>query len=166
MGINKLNEMVRQIRDLTGLKSSNDTSPIQYLPPNSQDLPLGSEFSNASSEPSNSRDGHNQDGLDFEGQDETPAASPQLTIDMDETYNEPSASTSAAPYSQFRGSNRSAFADEDDPEDFIGVEQAKELVVDIIQRMDLADIVPFDRWLKTMHITREPATGRRKAGSR
>ena len=111
MGINKLNEMVRQIRDLTGLKSSNDTSPIQYLPPtNSHDvLPILSEFSNASSDPSNSHDGHNIDSSDLDYREVTPSESPQLTIDVDENYSEPvnAATSSEHPLSLVRESESS-----------------------------------------------------------
>ncbi|KAK7107320.1 hypothetical protein V1264_015266 [Littorina saxatilis] len=224
MGINKLNEMVRQIRDLTGLKASNDTSPLQYLAPSgAQDmLPLMSEFSNASSDPSSSRDGHNLDTSDFDGREITPNGSPQLTIDVDEGGGEAvSASTSFdQPLSLTRESDSSdehsmkspstgrhldkseaspsfstvtghadegdvfqhqvatmnvakarellaqsselAFSDDDDdddPDDFIGVEQAKELLTDIIQRMDIKDMMVFDRWLKCMTIARDSFSG-------
>lgn len=49
--------------------------------------------------------------------------------------------------------------EDEEEEDFISVEQAKELVVDIVQRMDFMDIIHFDRWLKTMRINRSPTTG-------
>ncbi|PVD28830.1 hypothetical protein C0Q70_11425 [Pomacea canaliculata] len=225
MGINKLNEMVRQIRDLTGLKSTSDTSPMQYLVPNAQDLAMmGSELSSASSDPSNSRDGHNLDGIDLDCHDreDTPEASPQLTIDLEESEADAfETSTSAEPglahvvrdsdsgeeghlagspsmksqeesqnddsppsavsvdgdgTSMFRShvshegnfrdghdmSQRQMPADleeDEEEEDFISVEQAKELVVDIVQRMDFMDIIHFDRWLKTMRINRSPTTG-------
>jgi hypothetical protein len=98
MGINKLNEMVRQIRDLTGLKSSSDTSPLQFLTAGSQDtVPTISEVSNASSDPSSSRDGQLLDGSDCDGKDTSPNGSPQLTIDAGESCDEPvSATTSFA----------------------------------------------------------------------
>lgn len=216
MGINKLNEMVRQIRDLTGLKTSSDTSPLQYLASGSQDsLPLVSEVSNASSDPSSTRNGQLVDGSDFDGRETTPNGSPQLTIDVDESGMEPiNATTSfmnalresdssdeASPKStitekgqgkdmsslSFSAFRRSADAgdmfqhqvatmnvararemmtqsseeqdDEDDADDFISVEQAKELVTDIVQRMDIMDMVQFDRWLKSMTITRDAFSG-------
>ena len=49
--------------------------------------------------------------------------------------------------------------DEEEADDFIGVEQAKELLTDIIQRMDIMDMVHFDRWLKTMTIARDSFSG-------
>ena len=49
--------------------------------------------------------------------------------------------------------------EEEEAGDFIGVEQAKELVTDIIQRMDIMDMVHFDRWLKTMTIARDSFSG-------
>ena len=48
---------------------------------------------------------------------------------------------------------------EDDAEDFISMDQAKELVSDIVQRMDTADISNFQIWLKAMTIVRDPFTG-------
>lgn len=50
--------------------------------------------------------------------------------------------------------------DDDDPDDFIGVEQAKELLTDIIQRMDIKDMMVFDRWLKCMTIARDSFSGK------
>ncbi|XP_076445499.1 uncharacterized protein LOC143283209 [Babylonia areolata] len=220
MGINKLNEMVRQIRDLTGLKSSNDTSPLQYLAPSSsQDLlPIISDLSNTGSDPSSSRDGHIIENSDGDCREVTPNGSPQLTIDIDESYSEPiDASTSSdQPLSLVRESDSSdeqsvkspntgrveekvrmspSFQavseaseggdvfqhqvanmnvararemlaqaaeepdEEEDGEDFISLDQAKELVTDIIQRMDIMDMVHFDRWLKTMTIARDTFSG-------
>ena len=49
--------------------------------------------------------------------------------------------------------------DDEEADDFIGVEQAKELLTDIIQRMDIMDMVHFDRWLKTMTIARDSFSG-------
>ncbi|KAL8593755.1 hypothetical protein ACOMHN_032361 [Nucella lapillus] len=218
MGINKLNEMVRQIRDLTGLKSSNDTSPLQYLAPSStQDLlPVISDLSNTGSDPSSSRDGHIVDSSDVDWREATPNGSPQLSIVVDESYSEPidASVTSDQPLSLVRESDSSdeqsvkspnggrlgergrmspsysavpdpsegsdvfqhqvatmnvAKARElmlaqqaeeaDDDDDFISVEQAKELVTDIIQKMDIMDMVHFDRWLKSMTVARDAFSG-------
>ena len=49
--------------------------------------------------------------------------------------------------------------DDEEADDFIGVDQAKELLTDIIQRMDIMDMVHFDRWLKTMTIARDSFSG-------
>lgn len=220
MGINKLNEMVRQIRDLTGLKSSNDTSPLQYLAPSStQDLlPIISDLSNTGSDPSSSRDGHIVDSSDIDCREATPNGSPQLTIVVDESCTEPidASVTSDQPLSLVRESDSSdeqsvkspnvgkqaekgrmspSFSaaidategsdvfqhqvatmnaakareilaqtaeepdDDDEGDDFISIEQAKELLTDIIQRMDIMDMVHFDRWLKTMTIARDAFSG-------
>ena len=132
MGINKLNEMVRQIRDLTGLKSSNDTSPLQYLhPTSSQDmLPIVSEFSNASSDPSSSRDGHNLDSSDLDGRDVTPNGSPQLTIDVDESCTESAnaSTTLEHPLSLVRESDSSDEVEQSGKSPNVGRQEEKRVV--------------------------------------
>ena len=101
LGTNKLNEMVRQVREMTDLKSASDASPQQHtIPSSSQDLlPTPSELSNAGSDPSSSasREENNVDSCDLSGKQERHVDSLHLiTEGEDESYCEPVNFSSAA----------------------------------------------------------------------
>ncbi|XP_046333999.1 uncharacterized protein LOC124116631 [Haliotis rufescens] len=180
LGMNKLNEMVRQIRDLTGMAAQ--VAPSEGTAVVTGDGDSNCDSTNASSVDNDEGELNTSQNDSYSRQDSKVSdvlayhviAQPDSELDSSDSlshqslsFNEEIVDDVADQQDNCHGTVSGYSTDDNianephhsEHTDDIDLATAKHQLSGILQRMDILDLVAFDQWLKKMKIGRDTATG-------